>query len=321
MTEKTYYQEIDIVKGIAILLVILGHSFCSHPLNLAEKLPLLGEVVRSFQMPLFFVASGFLFSTRGGVSTLLRKKAARLIVPYIAFGLLSICFRHLFSSITNGGEVTWGVSLIKMLNGEYYWFLYTLLLIMIIVQLVRKWWILLCICGLCLCLSFTDFRSLNFMTLGKVAYFLPFFVLGIHIKSNYSSLLSFYQQHKAITTYISTILFALSFVKLGEGIGIVITQYICPLLGIIIVWIASKEIADRSWKIRNVFVHFGHYSLQYYLNHLLIMLPFYILASKISECHPLIPLLLIFSCAVVTSFVMLRIELQTKCTRFLCGLK
>lgn len=66
MTEKTYYQEIDIVKGIAILLVILGHSFCSHPLNLAEKLPLLGEVVRSFQMPLFFVASGFLFSTRGG---------------------------------------------------------------------------------------------------------------------------------------------------------------------------------------------------------------------------------------------------------------
>ena len=320
MTNKIYYPEIDIVKGIAILLVILGHCFCSHPFNLGEQLPLLGKVVRSFQMPLFFVASGFLFSTSGGFRTLLRKKAARLIVPYLAFGFLTICLRYLFSSITNGGEITWTDSLIKILNGGYYWFLYTLLLIMIIVQLAKRW-MLLCICCLCLCFSFTDFHSLEFMTLGKVAYFLPFFVSGMHMKSNYSSLLSFYKRHKASTACISALSFTLSFVELGGGIGDIITRYICPILGIIIVWIASKEITDKSWKIGCVFTHFGHYSLQYYLNHLLIMLPFYILASHVSECHPLIPLLLIFSCAVATSFVMLRIELLTKFTRFLCGLK
>ena len=53
---KKYYPELDIVKGIAILLVILGHSFCSFPFDLNAQLPpVLGKIVRSFQMPLFFI--------------------------------------------------------------------------------------------------------------------------------------------------------------------------------------------------------------------------------------------------------------------------
>lgn len=109
-----YYREIDILKGIAILLVIWGHCFCSHPINIGSQLPLLGDVVRSFQMPLFFVASGFLFSTKGGFSKFIHKKATRLVVPYLSFGILSVCLRFIFSSITNGGDITWGGGVTKV---------------------------------------------------------------------------------------------------------------------------------------------------------------------------------------------------------------
>ena len=34
---KKYYPELDIVKGIAILLVILGHSFCTFPFDLMHS--------------------------------------------------------------------------------------------------------------------------------------------------------------------------------------------------------------------------------------------------------------------------------------------
>lgn len=317
-----YYKEIDIVKGVTILLVILGHCFCTHPLNLDEQLPMLARVVRSFQMPLFFVASGFLFSNKGGFGVFIKKKASRLVVPYLAFGFLSITLRYIFSSFTNGGTITWIDSLLKLLNGEYYWFLYTLLLVMILMQLLNRQKFIYAVSVSCvvLCLL-TDARSINIMTLGKVVYYLSFFGLGIWIKQNYSSLLAIYAQRRSFIGMCTTGLFALSFINTGGGIGGLIEQYINPLLGVIMAWIASMEMANRNWKLCDVFVHFGHYSLQYYLNHLLIMLPLYYMASKLSSFHPLIPLFVIFVCAVAISFIMLKVEKSMRITRFLCALK
>ena len=75
-----HYPDIDVLKGITILLVILGHSFCTTPINIFGMLPVMGDVVRSFQMPLFFVVSGFLFSSTGGLKLLLKKKNKSLVL-------------------------------------------------------------------------------------------------------------------------------------------------------------------------------------------------------------------------------------------------
>lgn len=317
-----YYKEVDVVKGITILLVILGHSFCTHPINLDEQLPILAQIIRSFQMPLFFVASGFLFSTNGGFSTLIKKKASRLLVPYLAFGILSVSLRYFFSAFTRGGTISLIDSFVKLLNGEFYWFLYTLLLVMIIVQLVNRKVLLYFICGLCviLCLC-TDIRSVNIMTFGKVVYYLPFFALGIMVKSYYALLRAFFESHKTFTFAGFTVLFALSFLISGGGIGGLFNLYITPLLGIVMAWMVSIELANDTSKLISMFIHFGHFSLQYYLNHLLVMLPLYYMASKLSNFHPLVPLFSIFICAVGISFVMLKVERKMKITRFLCALK
>lgn len=63
MNKKIYYQELDIVKGIAILLVIMGHAFTNHPVDIKGNMPELFQfMINNAQMPLFFVASGFLFN-------------------------------------------------------------------------------------------------------------------------------------------------------------------------------------------------------------------------------------------------------------------
>ena len=60
MKEKVYYPELDVIKGIAILLIILGHSLCEFPVNIDEQLQSVIPYVDGFSLAIFFVASGFL---------------------------------------------------------------------------------------------------------------------------------------------------------------------------------------------------------------------------------------------------------------------
>lgn len=74
-------RDIDLLKGIGIVLVVLGHS----------SMPKFAEAfIFSFHMPLFFFLSGFLFAKarRENFYVFLKKKIASLIVPYCAFGLI-----------------------------------------------------------------------------------------------------------------------------------------------------------------------------------------------------------------------------------------
>jgi len=73
---------VDIAKGIAMLLVIIGH--CSY----SEKM-LVGWLY-SFHMPLFFALSGFTFRVEKHTSfrEILSAKAKQLIIPYFSFSAL-----------------------------------------------------------------------------------------------------------------------------------------------------------------------------------------------------------------------------------------
>lgn len=88
----TYF---DMVKGFAIILVVLGHvEYISHPLR---------TWISSFHMPVFFIVSGMLIryknETDRDLKTLIPRKAKGLLVPYFWFSLLyffidifNVCF-------------------------------------------------------------------------------------------------------------------------------------------------------------------------------------------------------------------------------------
>ena len=84
MAEKQRVEYIDLIKGIAIILVVAGH--CSLPLP--EHL---SNMLQHARMPLFVFLSGLFFSTCGdSFKRLLVKKLSKLLVPYVTFRLLFV---------------------------------------------------------------------------------------------------------------------------------------------------------------------------------------------------------------------------------------
>ena len=65
MTKKRIYQ-LDAIKGVAIILVALGHCIYVFGSNIFA-LKLLDKWIYIFHMPLFFLVSGYLFKPEGAI--------------------------------------------------------------------------------------------------------------------------------------------------------------------------------------------------------------------------------------------------------------
>ncbi len=83
---------LDIAKGIAIMLVIIGHT--------VDKPSLERTLIFSFHMPLFFILAGFTFKPKPW-KNLLVTSAARLLIPYM---LVSFIW-SIMSELAYGGEI------------------------------------------------------------------------------------------------------------------------------------------------------------------------------------------------------------------------
>jgi fucose 4-O-acetylase-like acetyltransferase len=84
---------IDVAKGFGILLVIFGHVCHLHPF---------WSIIYSFHMPLFFVIAGVNFHPEKypGFLTFLKKKLRKMILPYLFFCLLGICYALVYRFLT-----------------------------------------------------------------------------------------------------------------------------------------------------------------------------------------------------------------------------
>ncbi len=81
----------DIAKGIAICLVVLGHSY-------SIEMPMLW-FINAFHMPFFFVVSGMIYADKfqNGVSFHIGKMAQKLLIPYVVFETLFCVYLALFN--------------------------------------------------------------------------------------------------------------------------------------------------------------------------------------------------------------------------------
>lgn len=137
------FHELDVYKGVAILLIIFGHCICVYPINLKSDFGDIHTFVSIFNLNMFFLVSGLLFSTKDTWKTFLRKKFLRLMLPWGVFVFLSILLRTLFSSITHSAIGSVGSELLQaFLYAKYYWFLYALFLMMIVTRIVKNRYIL-----------------------------------------------------------------------------------------------------------------------------------------------------------------------------------
>lgn len=88
---------LDEVKGLAILLVAMGHVLAWNGMGTSVDLivnpygNLIFQLIYAFHIPLFFCVSGFLFKSSdkfNDLSKSLISKTKRLLIPYFSTGTL-----------------------------------------------------------------------------------------------------------------------------------------------------------------------------------------------------------------------------------------
>lgn len=82
--EATHYAFVDILKGIAILLIVYGHI-------IPGAVPFVTDWVSTFHIPLFFFVSGLLFNNKKYKDNLLsffKNRAKGLVFPFFVFSII-----------------------------------------------------------------------------------------------------------------------------------------------------------------------------------------------------------------------------------------
>ena len=91
MVKMIHY--LDYAKGIAIILVVLGHIFSGGNIK---------TYIYSFHMPLFFIISGYLFnySNVKSFKEFINKKIKAYLIPYVTFSIINILGYYLLSGLS-----------------------------------------------------------------------------------------------------------------------------------------------------------------------------------------------------------------------------
>lgn len=186
---RKYYNEINIARGIGILLVVLGHALKQTGVtDLAVNV--LIEVIYSFHMPLFFVLSGFVsvkilaYTKREEYVRFIRSRMLRLLLPYFVMGVLYMPLKYFLSRFArNPYDFSAAWKLIIGVNpNTTMWFLYTLFWVSVIALfLVRRKVLLPMLAGS----AVLSAAAFHFDWGIRTPKYFFFFVLGLCIREYY----------------------------------------------------------------------------------------------------------------------------------------
>ena len=144
MVNQEKNLSVETLRGIAILLVVVGHVIGSGPgggmkIDFPHPLRYLYVWIDYIQMPLFTAIAGWAyalkpFSASSGFGSFVRKKALRLLVPMAAVGTLYFLVQYLMPGTNNKGELSqmWRIYVFPY---TIYWYLPSLFLIFVV-----QWW-------------------------------------------------------------------------------------------------------------------------------------------------------------------------------------
>ena len=137
-------QIVDIVKGIAIILVVLGHVMqgMNHRHLLQNTAYFLSEnFIYSFHMPAFFFVAGLFLDhslIKRGPKGFAMEKVRSILYPYLLWPLLALPLLSWMSQFQSGPQPTVLAYLGNLIIGNSGWFLYTLFFILMLAILTRR---------------------------------------------------------------------------------------------------------------------------------------------------------------------------------------
>ncbi len=274
-------EEVDILRGLAAVLMVLGHSFIEYPIDISGN-PVcvaIGHFIYTFHMELFFVLAGFVYRCKS-YKQFIGKKIKRILVPYLLFGSV-FAILHAFGGAAINGQESLNIGLFKLIfSGGGYWFLYVSFLIFLIFPLIERIFTsnmhLVCIASLCLVVTqFFDLPSIFAMS--SVAKYLPYFITGYCIAKcqgiNFSEQASASRLKRTLIWMIPAVIFcALDAIEVcGEYEFGSICHYIRAMAIIMVLGCLAHTCnvvfhQNRIWKaLHNLLADCSLYSLQIYL--------------------------------------------------------
>lgn len=285
----------DVLRGLAILLVILHHSTQIveyRVADLPEFFTFISEFFSPFRMPMLMFLSGLLVagSLKRPAGEYTWGKIRRILWPIVVWTLI---YNGMQFVVEGGGFNPFSLGFWN----SYLWFMQFVLAYYLVALLVR-WvpiWVL-----IVLPLAGAFFIPDDLELLQRFLYLMPFFFLGSFVEKywdQYASRLSV--RWAAI----------LCIVPLGVALfsGLVTPLWYQPIaaipamLGILILVRVSATIPDVRWLAPVRFV--GRYSLVYYCAHYPVYATFGWLAAKAGLSQPSLALIVIFVATVAVSTV------------------
>lgn len=126
-------KQVDIIRGVAILLVVLEHA-------LGTSDNFFAKIILSFHMPVFFILSGYLAHEKitGNFGAVIKKKIKRLLIPQLTLAILSLLYNFFI------GKLVLHTATAEELSIFYCFFRWWFLLVM--AQVVIAWEVLTRIC-------------------------------------------------------------------------------------------------------------------------------------------------------------------------------
>ena len=123
--------KIDVLKGIAILLMVLGHSIQYKVQDFDSNI--IFRFIYSMHMPLFMFLSGYV---AWGKNIDLKRKAQMLVIPFVAWFLIDYLYQLIFSHT----DFNFWDCLVGLIKRPDYglWFLWVLFLNFVVLALVKK---------------------------------------------------------------------------------------------------------------------------------------------------------------------------------------
>src|SRR5690606_22304069 len=128
---------IESLRGMAIILMVAGHAIGSDSstgLTVADDSPFryLYYSTQFIRMPLFTLISGFVYSLRpvtgGGLTTILRGKALRILVPLVTVSTLRLLARAAMTDVNRSVQLS-DLRRVYFYPCDHFWFLQSIFLV------------------------------------------------------------------------------------------------------------------------------------------------------------------------------------------------
>ena len=272
ITKAKFLSEIQIAQGIGITLVVVGHLLANATTG-PEWYAALKRLIYQFHMPFFMYISGFTFAwTRAnyfsfGYSEYIKKRAVRLLIPFLAFGLLILFAKYtaqFFLFVDNPPEGIWDGFVKLVYNTEKssarsIWYIFALFVFSGITYAFgpltgKKLWALFALSVIMHLWKVPDILYLN-----RVFYFYLFFVLGLVAAKSYKKVLNGLEQYGyvAIAIFSITLVALLYWGKISAE-----TKLICGLTSLPALHYLSIKMSGYG---ATGFGKIGSYSLTIYL--------------------------------------------------------